>query len=637
MLDLVSQVESGFPARRDTVRLWIKLLGDFEANLENGHSVLPVSKKARALLALIAAQMPQPLRREFAAGLLWSGKPRDHAANSFRQALRELQIALAACGQPPLLQTGNGRLSFAAETLWVDIHEPGSIKWKPEAEGAMGPLLLCQNLQGLDPAFDAHLERLWKNLVFQQAFVPVTKDVEQHYRDLHMPPTIQSPAIPSPTIPSRASPEVPPGITRTTVILPESTDLARLPIRTDEPGPGQGWRIAVLPFRSLGAPVDSGLSLSLAEEISAAMARFRMPRLTATGSFWDGDGPVVDALARARAYNLDYVISGTIQSSGTRVRVTVTLLDVSMEFEVIWACRFEGTTNDLFTLQDTIASHTVAQVDPELLQRHQFRGEAVRTPNSAAHQLVLTAIQGIYRPDRTRFMRARDLLLKAIEQDPDYAAAHAWLAYWYIIGVGQGWNDEPAEAGRLAGRAAERAVVLDPLDARGVTIAGHVKAYLLHDIDAALALHQRAIALNPNLQLIWAMSSVTHTYNGNHRLGVEHANIGIALSPSDPHVFFIEQSAMMAHFFLKELQTAELFSSSVLERKPGHAAGLRVRLAILGHLGNQSAARICLEQLRKVDQHVTIQAIISRPPLREIDRAYYAEGLRLAGVPDDID
>lgn len=620
----MSQKGSGYPARRDSVRLWVRLLGDFEANLESGQSVLPISKKSRALLALIAAQMPQPLRREFAAGLLWSGKPRDHAANSFRQALRELQIGLTACGQPPLMQTGSGRLSFAPESIWVDIHEPGSVKWTAEAEGAMGPLLLCQNLQGLDPAFDAHLERLWKNLVFQQAFVPVSKGMEQHYRDLHLPPPP----------PARALPELPSGISRTPIALPESASAGRPLVRTEESGPGQGWRIAVLPFRSLGAPVDSGLSLSLAEEISAAMARFRMPRLTATGSFWDGDGPATDALARARLYNLDYVISGTIQSSGTRVRVTVTLLDVGMEFEVIWASRFEGTTDDLFTLQDTIASHTVAQVDPELLQRHQFRGEAARTPNAAAHQLVLTAIQGIYRPDRIRFMRARDLLLQAIDHDPDYAAAHAWLAYWYIMGVGQGWADDPVKAGHAGGAAAERAVLLDPLDARGVTIAGHVKAYLLHDLDAALSLHQRALALNPNLQIVWAMSSVAHGYNGNHELAAAHARTGIALSPSDPHVFFIEHSATMAQFFSGNLKSAEELSNSVLERKPGHAAALRIRLAILGHLGRDAAAQTCFDQLLKSDSQPTIPAMVSRAPWRQKDKDFYAEGLRRANVPD---
>ena len=617
----MSQIGGGYPARRDGTRLRIRLLGDFEAHLDSGQSVLPVSKKARALLALVAAQMPQPLRREFAAGLLWSGKPREHAANSFRQALRELQIALSISGQPPLLLTGSGRLSFAPESVWVDIHEPSSIRWKPEAEGAMGPLLLCQNLQGLDPAFDAHLERMWKNLVFQQAFVPVSKDIEQHYRDLHMPP------VPAHDSSGEADPASGAGMTP-----PGNGDAPPLPVRAEDPSGQEGWRIAVLPFRSLGTPLDSGLSLSMAEEISAAMARFRMPRLTATGSFWDGDGPASDALARARTYNLDYVISGTIQASGNRVRVTVTLLDVGMEFEVIWASRFEGTTNDLFTLQDTIASQTVAQIDPELLQRHQFRGESARTPNAAAHQAVLTAIQGIYRPDRGRFLAARDLLMRATELDPNYAAAHAWLAYWYIMGIGQGWFDNPAEAGKLGGTAAERAVVLDPMDARGLTIAGHVKAYLLHDVEAALALHQRAIAMNPNLPIAWTLSSFAHIYNGDHEVAIKHATTGLTLSPSDPHVFFVEHAASMANLFLGNYKKADEFAISVLERKPGHVSGYKVRLAILGYLENHEEAKLCMGKLKSIEPSVTVDSIVSRPPLREHDREAYRQGLRLGGL-----
>lgn len=609
------------PRKGSGVRLWIRLVGEFEAQGENGTSVLPISKKARALLALLAAHTPQPVRRDFAASLLWSGKPKDHAANSLRQALRELQISLAACGEPPVLVTGGGRLQLHTDSVWIDIHDPAAIKWKPHADTTVGPLLLCQNLQGLDAAFDRHLERLWKNLVFQQAFAPMSEEQDAAYTQLTQPLTRDA---------ERAAQT----ISSTPVSLPERADMLRPPIRAEDSLQGQGWRIAVLPFRSLGAPLEGGLSLGMAEEISAAMARYRMPRLIATGSFWDGAGPVTDALTRCRTYNLDYVISGTIQAAGSRIRVTVTLLDVGMDFEVIWASRFEGTTDDLFTLQDTIASHTVAQIDPELLQRHQFRGEMARTPDAVAHQAVLTAIQAIYRPDKARFMGARDLLTEAIRLDGQYAAAHAWLAYWGIIALGQGWSDDPADDVRMAGEAAERAIVLDPMDARGVSIAGHVKAYMMHEVDGALALHNRATSLNPNLPIAWTLSSFAQIYNGEHRTALANAQMAVSLSPSDPHVFFAEHAAMSAYFFLGELDQADLLAAAVLERKPGHASALKIRLATLGHLGRVADAEVCLSQLRKVERRVTVSSITARPPLRPGDLEYYETGLRLAGVPD---
>ena len=181
------------------------------------------------------------------------------------------------------------------------------------------------------------------------------------------------------------------------------------------------------------------------------MCRFRAPRLVATVTFWDGAGPAADALARCRTYQLDYVIDGTIQVIGNQVRVNVILLDVVLDFEVIWTGQFDGPLDDLFSLQHRIASETVAQVDPELFQRGSTCEALARTEIAAAHHSVLTAIQGIFRLDRPKFMRARELLARAIELDPDYAAAHAWLAYWSIMAVGLGLGGRSAR-GDDAGR-----------------------------------------------------------------------------------------------------------------------------------------------------------------------------------------
>ena len=158
----------------------------------------------------------------------------------------------------------------------------------------------------------------------------------------------------------------------------------------------------------------------MAEEVSAALGRFRAPRLVATATFWDGVGPAADAMSRCRTYNLDYIIDGTIQIVDQKVRVTVTLLDVVLNFEVIWSHRFEGTLDDLFSLQDRIASETVAQVDPEL---HQRRWAATRQPGTsipAAHHIMLEAIQAIYRLDQPKFLRAREQLTRSIALDPGF-------------------------------------------------------------------------------------------------------------------------------------------------------------------------------------------------------------------------
>lgn len=394
-----------------------------------------------------------------------------------------------------------------------------------------------------------------------------------------------------------------------------------------------GWRMAVLPFRSVGTPVEYGIALGMAEEVSAALSRFRAPRLIATATFWDGVGPAADALGRCRTYQLDYVIDGTIQVIDHQVRVNVTLLDVVLDFEVIWTGHFEGQLDDLFSLQHRIASETVAQVDPELYHRGSAFEAPLRTEIAAAHHSVLTAIQGIFRLDRPTFMQAHDLLARALELDPDYGAAHAWMAYWSIMAVGQGWVDKPRDVTTLAGASAERAVQLDPLDARALAIAGHVKGYLIHDVRSALSMHARAIELNPNLPIAWTLSSWSRIYNGEHAIAVRHAMISQSLSPRDPHIFFVEHALMTAQFFSRHLEEAGMLAELVLERNPGHASALNVRLAILGHMARHEEARHCLALLREIDPNVSIEKIVARPPLRNEDRAYYIDGLRRAGVP----
>ncbi|MGI4953090.1 MAG: tetratricopeptide repeat protein, partial [Janthinobacterium lividum] len=214
------------------------------------------------------------------------------------------------------------------------------------------------------------------------------------------------------------------------------------------------------------------------------------------------------------------------------------------------------------------------------------------------------------------------------------AAAHAWLAYWKIMSVGQGWSDDPVRDGTLAGKAAERAIILDPLDARGISIAGHVKAYLLHEVEAALALHQRAVSLNPNLPISWTLSACAQMYSGNHQKAVKHSETAISLSPNDPHVFFAEHVAMTAHMFLGNLDTAEYLAGRVLSQKPDHASALKVRVAILGLMGRKDDAQDHLEKLKEVDPDINIRKIISRPPLRPADIEVYTRGLRLAGVSE---
>ena len=613
-------------------RIRLTLVGEFRAETPDGRSLLPVSRKARALLCIIGMARPQGALRAVAGALLWSSKHREAVANSLRQALGELQPLLASCGRPYLLATKRGRLVLDPDSVWIDVLDmtPSEAALVDSSDPAN---TLCRDLRGISPTFDGYLDRLWVEIGYRrEVALPLREGKTGGGREDGRGGQ-QSGASPVrlPVDPNRL-------FGHPTVASLNFERLERFPQAVsafaDIPTHQLGWRMAVLPFRSLGAPLSRGIALGMAEEVSAALGRFRAPRLVSTATFWDGIGPAADAMSRCRTYQLDYIIDGTIQVIENRVRVNVNLLDVVLNFEVIWSHRFDGTLDDLFSLQDRIASETVAQVDPELHQRRWAAGTHAKTAVAEAHQAVLTAIQAIYRLERSKFMPARALLARAIELDPEFAAAHAWLAYWGIMAVGQGWTDGVKDIFALSGQSAERAISIDPLDARALAIAGHVKAYMQHDVRAALALHARAIELNPNLPIAWTLSALSKIYSGDHTTGMRHAQMAQSLSPRDPHVFLVEHALVIAHMLRRELDEADAVLEQVLERKPDHASALRARLAILGHLGRTEDAADCLRLLQTAEQNVSIKAMIAIPPFRPDDLAYYEDGLRKAGVPE---
>ena len=394
-----------------------------------------------------------------------------------------------------------------------------------------------------------------------------------------------------------------------------------------------GWRMAVLPFRAAGGTHSYGIAFGMSEEISALISNFRSPRLIAPATFWDGTGPADDVLGRCRMYELDYAMDGTIEIDGNKVRANVVLLDVPLGFEVIWTGTIFGTMDDLFSLQHRIAVEAVKQLDPALFNRGPATKLISRTTVAAAHHYVLGAIQGIYRLDRHRFTRARAMLTEAIVLDPNYAAAYAWLAYWSLMAVGLGWVDDPRHVTVLAGVSAERAIQLDPENARAYSIAGHVKAYLQHDVQSALKLHTRAIDLNPNLPVAWAMSSISKAYSGDHVTAIRQATVARSLSPRDPHIYWPEHNATWAHFFNRELDRAGILSDIVLTRNPEHLSAINVHLGILGHIGQRKEAKHWLSKLSEFVPEVTAAKIAKRAPWQPDDRRYLVEGLRLAGVP----
>jgi len=394
-------------------------------------------------------------------------------------------------------------------------------------------------------------------------------------------------------------------------------------------------RLGIREMRVIGPNVDHALSVGLAEEVTTALSRFRWISCVSGSSLAAIAGEAGEGGVRWSDLDLDLLLDGTIQHGGDRVRITVRLLDMHAGEAVIWANRFDHDASDTLTVQDRVASAIVAQVDPLLLMREGERA-ATRTPRGVtANELVLQAVPAIYRMNRLSFHAAGELLEAALRAEPTNTDALAWFAYWHLFLVGQGWTDEPEAATRRAGELADTAVAMAPNDARALTLASHVRAFLLKRPAEAAVLHDRAISLNPNLAIAWCFSGFALSYLGDHEAALVRMTKAIELSPSDPHLFFFHAAIIMPHLLLGQHKEAAAAGRKAIELNPWFSSAFKGCLSALGHLGLAKEAGGVLSRLLKLEPNFTVQDAIRRSPMSmAADIECYADGLRRGGLPE---
>jgi DNA-binding SARP family transcriptional activator/TolB-like protein len=621
----------------------------------SGRCVLPRSRKTRAVLAILALASPKPVLRSKLTGLLWSQRAKEQARGSLRQSVHELQRALGHDTQA-LLHADRNSLILLEDGLWLDVRvTAGATAVDPQGLEVFRPSLL-DDLEGLDPAFDSWLAEQ-RQRVAQHA-LSVAEEVLRSERETE--PRIAAAerllAIDRMHEPAwqaliraqleqgdRAAAQLAFGryssallhVGRApspeTAALIRGTPYTRLspPVVTKIDHVNDGVRLCVLPSRSLEGSRQDGSLPGLAEEITAAVSRFRwVSCVAAVPQRRRSETPLSDLDA-------DYLLDSTLQRFGKRTRIILRLLDLHTGGKVIWALHCDREVDDVLAVQSEIAGKAAAQIDPELLL-HEGKRRMLREPGEAsAFDLTLRAIPAIYRLEASGFFAAGELLSAAVAMDPGNVTALSWCVYWHLLLVGQAWARDPVEAMMHASELAERAVTLDPSDARTLTLVGHLRGFLHRRAEEACALHERAISLNPNLSLAWCLSGLANCYLGRHATAIEQIERARHLSPYDPHAFFFDMALLMPHLLQGHFEEALALGRRSIELNPGFTSTYKGYLATLGHLGrDQEAARV-LARLLMLEPRFCVRSALERSPIKQqADLDFYAEGLRRGGLPE---
>jgi TolB-like protein len=289
--------------------------------------------------------------------------------------------------------------------------------------------------------------------------------------------------------------------------------------------------IAVLPFVNLSEdPANEYFSDGISEEILNVLTqvkRFKVVGRTSSFAFKDRHE---DLRTIGQTLNVNHLLEGSVRKADARVRITAQLIKVKDGYHV-WSETFERRLDDIFAVQDEIASAVTRALKVKLLGEPEGTQEVGGTHDTAAYQAYLLGIHYRNRgalKDTVR--RAQAALERAIERDPGYARAHAALALTWLDKVWNGYTTH-AEGVRQINAAATRAIELAPTLADGYLALG-----LLLDIEFAdprrlLDTIDTALRLNPGSVRILDQYARINGQYGNQDVAVAAAQKAMQLDP----------------------------------------------------------------------------------------------------------
>jgi adenylate cyclase len=254
--------------------------------------------------------------------------------------------------------------------------------------------------------------------------------------------------------------------------------------------------IAILPFRNQSDdPARDYFADGLTQDFINALGRFSALTVMSWNAVFPYKGKPESPGEIARSLAVRYQVEGSVRQTGDRVRVTLQLVDT--DGRVLWSARFDEALADLFVLQDKITAEIAGVLAINVTQFEQQRVFAKRPENLEAYDYVLRARPALQRPSRASNVEARALLRRAIELDPNYAAAYAALAETFHIAVSWGWAESPAAFLGRAEELANKALSLNSYEQRARIILGRIHIFYQR-YEQAKAEMDRALEINPN-------------------------------------------------------------------------------------------------------------------------------------------
>ncbi len=319
------------------------------------------------------------------------------------------------------------------------------------------------------------------------------------------------------------------GAVRSAGVAPDSREPVPLTL-PDKPS------IAVLPFNNLsGDPEQEFFADGVVEAITATLSRIRSFFVIARNSAFRYKGKAVNVPAVGRELGVRYILEGSVQKAGGRLRITVQLIDAVADAH-IWADRVDGTVEDLFELQDRITERVAGALQPSIRLAEIERARRKRPQDLGAYDYTMRAMPLVWVLEREASENALKLLKQALALEPEYPLALSLAGWCHAQRMVYNWTDDIEASRSAALRHAEKAAELSGDEPLILAVLGAVHTFLRNYGTARIML-ERAVALDPNAAWAWSRLGWVENYADHPERATEYFQRALRLSPLDPMNF----------------------------------------------------------------------------------------------------
>ena len=389
--------------------------------------------------------------------------------------------------------------------------------------------------------------------------------------------------------------------------------------------------IAVLPFANMsGDPEQEYFADGMVEEIITALSRIRWLFVIARNSSFTYKGQAIDVTQVGRELGVRDVLEGSVRKAGSRMRIAAQLIEAHSGRH-IWADRFDGSLEDVFDLQDKVASSVAGVIQPALQAAETARSARRPTSDLTAYDLFLRA-SAMFRSSARQIPESLRLLERAIARDPWYAPALTGAGLCCFRLHLDGRSEDPATHARKGADYAHRALEVAGDNPAILAQVAPVLSYFGEDIGAMLALVDRALALDPNSAGSWHISGLLRNWAGEPDIAIDHIKTAVRLSPRIRVGGSMIQLGL-AHFLARRFDAALPLLALAIQEDPSHPMPQRVLAACYARMGRLDEAQEAIARLREITPVIIPDASFLRNPEH---RELFLSGLRLAAGAEPI-